>query len=182
LPLGNAKAGERLTADDARLHNPELDIRRSLRAEEPQPRRLYQKMSEENNVSQENPSEEPQQLTFVDVASVFFNQAVMSLGRIPHPMTGEPFVSFEAAQESIAVLEILETKTTGNLDEEESRVLETMISELKLLFVQCVKDPQTRDLADKVKAAAERKPESKIITPDGRPASSEGDGPRIIIP
>ena len=139
-------------------------------------------MSDEGNVSQEKGSEKPQHLSFVDVISVFFNQAVMSLGRIPHPMTGEPFVSFEAAQESISVLEILQEKTTGNLDEEESRVLETMISELKLLYVQCIKDPETKALAEKIKAAAEKKPESKIITPDGRPASSEGDGPRIIVP
>lgn len=121
-------------------------------------------------------------MMFVDVISVFFNQAAMSLGRIPHPMTGEPFVSFEAAQESIAVLEILKEKTSGNLDAEEDKVLETMISELKLLFVQSVKDPEIKAMAEKIKAAAEKKPESKIVTPDGRPASSEGDGPRIVVP
>jgi hypothetical protein len=139
-------------------------------------------MSDEGNVSQERPSGKPQQLAFVDVISVFFNQAVMSLGRIPHPMTGQPFVSFEAAQESIAVLDILQEKTTGNLDDEESRVLETMISELKILYVQCIKDPETKALAEEIKAAAEKKPESKILTPDGRPASSSGEKPRIIVP
>jgi len=141
-------------------------------------------MTEEEKKTEEDQSPDPARLQFLDVAGVFFNQAAMSLGLAPHPMTGKPFVSFEAAQEGITILEILREKTEGNLEENEGKTLTRMIDELKMAFVEAVLDPKVRELAEQTKQAVSGKPDqkSKIITPDGQPASTADETPKIVIP
>ncbi|MCA9425610.1 MAG: DUF1844 domain-containing protein, partial [Candidatus Omnitrophica bacterium] len=97
---------------------------------------------------------------------------------------GEIFVSFEAVQESIAILEVLKQKSEGNLAPDEKRDLAHMIDELKLAFVQAIRDPRMKEIAERSKQQAtpeQAREASRIITPDGRPASS-GEGPKIILP
>jgi hypothetical protein len=121
-------------------------------------------------------------LSFLDVASIFFNQGAMSLGAAPHPMTGKLYISFEGAQESIDILEILKEKTQGNLTEEEDHVLTRLIDELKMAFVHTVRDPKVREMMEKAQAEGQGQEPGRIVTPDGRPASTAQDAPRIIIP
>lgn len=137
-------------------------------------------MTETNDAPEETEHSE-HELTFPDVAGIFFNQAAIALGAAPHPMTGQVIISFEAAQESISILELLKEKTQGNLVEDEERILDTMISELKLAFVHAIKDPRVREAAERSQRQAQAEP-SMIVTPDGRPASAADTKPRIIIP
>lgn len=141
-------------------------------------------MSEEASPGVE-PGEEqeaPHGISFMELVSVFFNQGAMALGAMPHPMTGQVYVSFEAAQESISILELLKEKTRGNLDDQEDRALTALIDELKIAFVHAVRDPRARDLAQRTAQASREHEPSRILTPDGRPASSAESQPRIIIP
>lgn len=131
---------------------------------------------------QDEQEEEAPGLTFLDVASIFFNQGAMSLGAAPHPMTGKVFISFEGAQESIDVLEVLKEKTQGNLTEEEDHVLTRLIDELKMAFVHTLRDPKVREMMEKAQAEAANQEPGRIVTPDGRPASAAQDTPRIIVP
>ncbi len=141
--------------------------------------------AEENQPEEKSEeSQKPEEIQFIQVASIFFNQGAMALGAMPNPMTGEFHVNFDSVRDSIAILEVFQEKTQGNLEENESKALASMIDELKLAFVQAVRDPQVRELAEKSKERAtstETKESSKILTPDGRPAASE-DGPKIILP
>ena len=133
---------------------------------------------------QQDEQEEERGLSFLDVVSVFFNQGAMSLGAAPHPVTGKLYISFESAQESIDILEILKEKTQGNLTEEEDHVLTRLIDELKMAFVHTVRDPKVREMMEKAQAEGQGQGQEpgRIITPDGRPASTVQDTPRIIIP
>jgi hypothetical protein len=142
---------------------------------------------ENRNSSEEGQEEEEGGIHFLDVAMIFFNQGVLALGMVPHPVTGEVYVSFEAAQESIAILEVLREKSQGNLDEEESQAMTQMVDELKMAFVRAIRDPRAREVAEKTRQRASQgggaaAPESKIITPDGRPATAAQEGPKIILP
>lgn len=133
---------------------------------------------------QQDEQDEERGLSFLDVVSVFFNQGAMSLGAAPHPATGKLYISFESAQESIDILEILKEKTQGNLTEEEDHVLTRLIDELKMAFVHTVRDPKVREMMEKAQAEGQGQGQEpgRIITPDGRPASTVQDAPRIIIP
>ena len=60
----------------------------------------------------------------------------MHLGEIPEPGTGEVSRSLEQARHTIDILDMLEEKTRGNLTPEESNLLRTLKSELKLKYVK----------------------------------------------
>lgn len=73
---------------------------------------------------------------FVNLMTSLGYQAMMHLGEIPSPETGQPEVTLPAAKEIIELLLALKQKTEGNLSPEESQVLEALIPELQLKFAE----------------------------------------------
>ena len=69
------------------------------------------------------------------------NLAMMLLGKVPHPQTGETTRDLEAARMFIDQLEMLETKTKGNLSREEEQLLKHSLMSLRLAFVEAVDSP-----------------------------------------
>ena len=61
--------------------------------------------------------------------------AMMHLGAAPNPATGEKSVNLGLARNTIDLLGMLKEKTAGNLDEEETKLLETMLYELRSKYV-----------------------------------------------
>ena len=70
------------------------------------------------------------------------NMAMMLLGKIAHPESGQVYKDVEAARLFIDQLEMLETKTTGNLTKEESGLLKQSLMNLRLAYVEAVEEPQ----------------------------------------
>jgi len=63
--------------------------------------------------------------------------ALVHMGRAPDPQTGSVAEkNLAAARETIDLLEMLQAKTLGNLDAEEARLLESMLYELRMQFVE----------------------------------------------
>src|SRR6266850_1712067 len=74
--------------------------------------------------------------------------AAVHFGDIPEPMSGQMSeANLPAAQQMIDILSLLEAKTRGNLSAEERQLLEQILYELRLRFVEA------------------RQPQSRIITP-----------------
>ena len=63
-------------------------------------------------------------------------EALIFLGAVPHPQTGETMEDPEFARYKIDLLTMIQEKTEGNLSEEESRVMEDVLYQLRMLFVQ----------------------------------------------
>jgi hypothetical protein len=85
-------------------------------------------------VSEENDRPE---LSFVAFIYSLAANAAVHFGDLPDPMTNEkrpPDV--EAAAHLIDILAMLEMKTRGNLTAEERQLLETILYELRLRFVE----------------------------------------------
>jgi hypothetical protein len=66
------------------------------------------------------------------------NMAMMLLGKIAHPESGQVYKDVEAARLFIDQLEMLEAKTRGNLTKEESGILKQSLMNLRLAFVEAV--------------------------------------------
>lgn len=64
------------------------------------------------------------------------NQALTALGVYPDPMTRTRQVSLEQARYIIDVLRILKEKTKGNLTPDEQRVVDGLVYELQLQYVE----------------------------------------------
>jgi hypothetical protein len=76
-------------------------------------------------------------LSFTSFVLSLATTAAIHFGDMPDPQTGQPgAVNLAGAGQMIEILSILEQKTRGNLTAEERQVLEQLIYELRLRFVQ----------------------------------------------
>jgi hypothetical protein len=96
------------------------------------------------------------------------NMALMFLGRMPNPQTGERMYDPETARMFIDQLEMLEVKTKGNLSREEDKLLKESLTHLRLTFVEAVENPP------KVENASPAKDE-----PHSEPAAEPAPAPGI---
>ena len=69
------------------------------------------------------------------------NLAMMMLGRVAHPETGQIIQDVETARMFIDQLEMLEVKTKGNLTKEEEGLLKQGLTALRMAFVEAVESP-----------------------------------------
>ena len=63
-------------------------------------------------------------------------QALMYLGEIPNPVTGQPETDLAAVRELIDIISMLQEKTRGNLDPAEARLFEKVLYDLRMRFVE----------------------------------------------
>jgi len=68
-------------------------------------------------------------------------QALIFLGAIANPQTGEMQADLEQARFLIDTLVMLQTKTKGNLTPEESKSLENLVGDLKVEWVKALNKP-----------------------------------------
>jgi hypothetical protein len=78
----------------------------------------------------------PPEPNFEELVRTLAMQALMYLGAFPDPESGRRMVALEAAQFNIELLAMLETKTKGNLNEQETRFLSQMLYELRMQYVE----------------------------------------------
>jgi len=77
------------------------------------------------------------QLTFTAFVLSLASTAAIHLGDLPDPNTGQPAPpNPEGAAQMIEILALLDQKTRGNLTAEERQVLEQVLYELRLRFVE----------------------------------------------
>lgn len=62
--------------------------------------------------------------------------AMYHFGDFPDPVTKEAKRNLVAAKQTIDILNILQTKTKGNLDEDEKQLLEGILYELRMRYVK----------------------------------------------
>jgi len=66
-------------------------------------------------------------------------QALMHLGEIADPMTGKVESDFPVAKQMIDVVALLKEKTRGNLDPGEQQLMEDVLYDLRMRYVEAVK-------------------------------------------
>jgi hypothetical protein len=62
--------------------------------------------------------------------------AMMHLGQIPDPNTGQPRMDKELARHTIDTIGMLKDKTEGNLTPDEQRLIDHALTELRLAYVR----------------------------------------------
>ena len=91
---------------------------------------------EDSVESKENePPSEPLEANFSILILSVASSAAMSLGLSPDPSTGKTSVNKKTAQFNIDLLEVLKEKSENNRSAEEDKLLDQLISDLKLKFV-----------------------------------------------
>lgn len=90
--------------------------------------------------------------SFVNFLSTLATNAAAALGAIPHPATGQRSLDLETGKYWLDILAMLRDKTKENLHPKESRLLEGLLADLRLQYVQLV-----RATEEKLKAQAAQK-------------------------
>lgn len=120
---------------DKRRFDEEGESRDVEAKEEPQP--VSQPEEQRHDSSEEAPEYGP--ITFSLFVQSLAQQAVMSMGLIPWPDSGEVRANLDHARETIDILTILHEKTKGNLTASEQQFFDSILYELRLTFVEILK-------------------------------------------
>jgi hypothetical protein len=100
------------------------------------------------------------------------NMAMMLLGKVAHPETGQFIQNIDGARMFIDQLEMIEAKTKGNLNKQEEGLLKQALSALRMAFVEAVESPAE----EKKSAPAEPPPAApspSATAPEKPPISPE---------
>tara|TARA_B100000214_G_C23891762_1_gene592134 strand:+ start:655 stop:969 length:315 start_codon:yes stop_codon:yes gene_type:complete len=72
---------------------------------------------------------------FMGLCSSLVTQAWMQLGKIKNPMTDKIDIDLEAASLTIDMIAMLKDKTKGNISDEETKIIDQSINELRMNFI-----------------------------------------------
>jgi hypothetical protein len=76
-------------------------------------------------------------LSFTAFVLSLASTAAIHFGDLPDPVSGQPLEpNLEGASQMIEILSLLDQKTRGNLTAEERQVLEQVLYELRMRFVE----------------------------------------------
>ena len=73
--------------------------------------------------------------SFEMLLTTLATEAMISLGLVPHPISGKQEVAQDQAKYIIDTLAMLQQKTAGNLAADEEKALEGLLSQLRMAFV-----------------------------------------------
>lgn len=81
------------------------------------------------------PAEPSSGATFLDLVGMLATNAMLQLGDVPDPASGERHENLQAVQDMITFLDILHQKTKGNLSQKEGEVLEQVLYDLRMRYM-----------------------------------------------
>ncbi len=97
-------------------------------------------MTQGNGFTMDNtPSNKKEALPKIDFSSFIlslYSSGLVQLGKVEDPSTGKKAVNLELAKHTINMIAMLEEKTRGNLTEEEDNLLKSLLSEIRVAFVE----------------------------------------------
>ena len=85
---------------------------------------------------------EPRGVDFTLLINGMAQTALLYLGEIPHPGTGEAEIDLEQARIHIDLLELLTVKCRGNLSQDEEGLLNRVLYQLRMLYVSRSSTPR----------------------------------------
>jgi hypothetical protein len=86
----------------------------------------------------------PLDINFSTFVISLSTQALAHLGEIAHPIGGEVAVDLGAAKQLIDILGVLKDKTRGNLDAAETGLLDQLLYDLRLRYVERARERSAR--------------------------------------
>jgi len=98
---------------------------------------------------------------FMNLVMMLASSAMQQMGKLVNPMTQKTEVNLEGAQVTIDLLTMVQTKTKGNLDKDEEKMLTDLLTSLQLNYVSTAEAAA----AGKKEAPAVEQPAAAASTP-----------------
>jgi len=77
--------------------------------------------------------------SFVNFLSTLATNAAASLGAVPHPVSGKRTLDLEGGKYWLDILAMLKDKTKGNLHPKEQQLIDGLLGDLRMQYVQLVR-------------------------------------------
>ena len=106
---------------------------KSVSSDEETPKTEAAETSPADESDQQPPLPEINFATFVVSLNA---SALMNLGAIEDPTTGETGKNLPMAKQTIDILSLLEEKTAGNLSKDEENLLKSILYDLRIIYVK----------------------------------------------
>ena len=98
-------------------------------------------MADQNIPTQDQHNE----LLFMQLVMMFQGMALQNLGKVMNPMTNQIERNLEQAKNMIDILGMLDEKTKGNLNDNEQKLMEHVLFELRMNYVDELKKGETSE-------------------------------------
>ena len=98
-------------------------------------------MADQNIPTQDQQNE----LLFMQLVMMFQGMALQNLGKVMNPVTNQIERNLEQAKNMIDILGMLDEKTKGNLNDNEQRLMEHVLFELRMNYVDELKKDQASE-------------------------------------
>lgn len=95
-----------------------------------------QKPTEASAEKQQEPPLQFPEINFATFVASLNASALLQLGAIEDPTTGQKDKNLPMAKQTIDILSMLQEKTAGNLSEEEENLLKNILYDLRIMYVK----------------------------------------------
>jgi hypothetical protein len=72
---------------------------------------------------------------FTQLLYIFYSSAMVAMGKLKNPATDQIERNMDQAKQSIDILELIRSKTKNNLNDQQTRTLDGLLTDLRLNFV-----------------------------------------------
>jgi len=87
-------------------------------------------------MTEEHSSNDINKALFINLVIMLSSSAMQQMGKLVNPLTNKTQVDLQGAQISIDMLAMLQAKTKGNLDKDEDKMLNDVLSSLQMNYVE----------------------------------------------
>jgi hypothetical protein len=136
------KEGKGFTVQDRRRFSPETGDARETSEESKESASDSASGSGENRGQSSTDARTHEALPEINFSTFVISlstQALMHLGEIPNPLSGKSETDIAVAKQMIDILGMLREKTRSNLDQNEDRLMEDILFDLRMKYVEAVK-------------------------------------------
>jgi hypothetical protein len=112
-------------------------------------------------MNDKNAENETNKILFAQLVMMLSSSAMQQLGKLVNPGTRKAEIDLEGAQITIDMLSMLEQKTKGNLDNEEARMIGSIVSSLQMNYVETMQSTPTTPEAKKEQPVKDAVPDKE---------------------
>jgi hypothetical protein len=105
--------------------------------------------------------------------ATFEAAAMQQLGKIAHPLTGDVEVDLAGASDSIEMLTAIQRKTEGNLNDDEKRLLDHVLYQLRMNYVDVAADQSSEGDDEQAEGASSGSSSDEITEQSPAAGASE---------
>lgn len=128
---GNLKKDDKAKTKSSPKEESKKTIKKTASTEETEKQK-----DERNKVKEVYERGKDSEIDFISFLFSLYSSAILTMGEIPDPSTGEKIENLEQSREIIDIIAMLKEKTEGNLNQEESQAMEDILFQARMLYLK----------------------------------------------